>query len=113
MRTPGAVPNLCKADSGLSAMIGILVAISSHLVARYEDTFLYLLSSSAPIVRAQDKGARLLAPPPSLGCLARGRVVRGPWPGPARAGGFKLASVVATASFPLINLPTFILASLS
>ena len=33
MRTPGAVPNLCKADSGLSAMIGImiLVAISSHL----------------------------------------------------------------------------------
>ena len=24
MRTPGAVPNLCKADSGLSAMIGIL-----------------------------------------------------------------------------------------
>ena len=36
MRTPGAVPNLCKADSGLSAMIGILVAISSHLVARYK-----------------------------------------------------------------------------
>ena len=36
MRTPGAVPNLCKADSGLSAMIGILAAISSlaHLVAR-------------------------------------------------------------------------------
>ena len=61
MRTPGAVPNLCKADSGLSAMIGILVAISSHLVARYyEDTFLYLLvSNSAPIVRAQDKGARI------------------------------------------------------
>ena len=30
MRAPGAVPNLCKAasDSGLSAMIGILVAIS-------------------------------------------------------------------------------------
>ena len=69
MRTPGAVPNLCKADSGLSAMIGILVAISSHLVARYyEDTFLYLLlSNSAPIVRAQDKGARILALPPSLG----------------------------------------------
>ena len=42
MRAPGAVPNLCKADSGLSAMIGILVAISSHLVARYEDTFLQL-----------------------------------------------------------------------
>ena len=108
MRAPGAVPNLCKADSGLSlaVMIGILVAISSHLVARYEDTFLYLLSSSAPIVRAQDKGARLLALPPSLGCLARGRVVRGPGP-PG------LASVVATASFPLINLPTFTLASLS
>ena len=64
MRTPGAVPNLCKADSGLSAMIGILVAISSHLVARYEDTFLYLLlSNSAPIVRAQDKGARIFGPP--------------------------------------------------
>ena len=32
MRAQGAVPNLCKADSGLSAMIGILVAmISSHL----------------------------------------------------------------------------------
>ena len=30
MRAPGAVPNLCKADSGLSAMpvIGILAAIS-------------------------------------------------------------------------------------
>ena len=80
MRTPGAVPNLCKADSGLSAMIGILVAISSHLVARYEDTFLYLLlSNSAPIVRAQDKGARILALPPSLGCSARGRVGLGPW----------------------------------
>ena len=36
MRTPRAIPNLCKADSGLSAMIGILVAISSHLVARYK-----------------------------------------------------------------------------
>ena len=35
MRNPRAVPNLCKADSGLSAMIGILVAISSHLVAHY------------------------------------------------------------------------------
>ena len=89
MRTPGAVPNLCKADSGLSAMIGILVAISSHLVARYEDTFLYLLlSNSAPIVRAQDKGARILAAlrashPPLVVVLpvARGRVVRarGPW----------------------------------
>ena len=27
IRNPRAVPNLCKADSGLSAMIGILVAI--------------------------------------------------------------------------------------
>ena len=78
MRTPGAVPNLCKADSGLSAMIGILVAISSHLVARYEDTFLYLLlSNSAPIVRAQDKGARILALPPPLGLFWR----RGAWSG--------------------------------
>ena len=53
MRAPGLSRILCKADSGLSAMIGILVAISSHLVARYEDTFLYLLlSNSAPIVIA-------------------------------------------------------------
>ena len=36
IRDPRAVPNLCKADSGLSAMIGILAAImiSSHLVTR-------------------------------------------------------------------------------
>ena len=45
-----------------------------------QDTFLYLLlSNSAPIVRAQDKGARIFGPPTLLGCLARGRVVRGPW----------------------------------
>ena len=82
-------------------MIGILVAISSHLVARYEDTFLYLLlSNSAPIVRAQDKGARILALPPSLGCFGAG--ARGP-------GSLGLAPVVATASFPLINLPKFYL----
>ena len=31
IRDPRAVPNLCKADSGLSAMFGILAAISSHL----------------------------------------------------------------------------------
>ena len=89
MRAPGLSRILCKADSGLSAMIGILVAISSHLVARYENTFLYLLLSSAPIVRAQAKGARFLALPPSLGVW---RGARGP-----RALG--LASVVATASF--------------
>ena len=60
MRAQGAVPNLCKADSGLSAMIGILVAISSHIVARYEDTFLLLSNTTAiAIVRAQDKGARI------------------------------------------------------
>ena len=111
MRTPGAVPNLCKADSGLSAMIGILVAISSHLVARYEDTFLYLLlSNSAPIVRAQDKGARILALPPSLGCHGFGAGARASLSGP---GALRLAPVVATAFFPLINLPNFILASLS
>ena len=97
IRDPRAVPNLCKADSesGLSAMIGILVAISSHLVApsRYEDTFLYLLlSNSAPSVRAQDKGARILAPPPSLGCFGAG--ARGP-------GALGLAPVVATAFFHL------------
>ena len=101
MRTPGAVPNLCKADSGLSAMIGILVAISSHLVApsRYEDTFLYLLlSNSAPSVSAGDKGARILAPP-SLGCFGAG--ARGP-------GARGLAPVVATA-FSTYKSPNFYL----
>ena len=100
MRTPGAVPNLCKADSGLSAMIGILVAISSHLVARYEDTFLYLLlSNSAPIVRAQDKGARIFGPP-TLPCLF-GAGARGP-------GALGLAPVVATA-FSTYKSPNFYL----
>ena len=43
-----------------------------------QDTFLYLLvSNSAPIVRAQDKGARILARPPSLGLFWRG----GAWSG--------------------------------
>ena len=66
-----------------------------------QDTFLYLLvSNSAPIVRAQDKGARILALPPSLGCFGAG--ARGP-------GSLGLAPVVATASFPLINLPKFYL----
>ena len=45
-----------------------------------QDTFLYLLvSHSAPIVRAQDKGARIWPAHPPLVVLARGRVVRGPW----------------------------------
>ena len=66
-----------------------------------QDTCLYLLvSHSAPIVRAQDKGARILARPPSLGCFGAG--ARGP-------GSLGLAPVVATASFPLINLPKFYL----
>ena len=92
MRTPGAVPNLCKADSGLSAMIGILVAISSHLVARYEDTFLYLLlSNSAPIVRAQDKQRSKNFGPPTLPWLF--------WRGGAWSGGPGLAPVVAAAFF--------------
>ena len=66
-----------------------------------QDTFLYLLvSHSAPIVRAQDKGARILARPPSLGCFGAG--ARGP-------GSLGLAPVAATASFPLINLPKFYL----
>ena len=54
---------------------------------------LYLLvSHSAPIVRAQDKGARILALPPSLGCFGAG--ARGP-------GALGLAPVVATAFFHL------------
>ena len=67
MRTPGAVPNLCKADSGLSAMTGIfkLVAIVTPSGSLQDsDTSLYLLvSNSVPIVRAQDKGARIFGPP--------------------------------------------------
>ena len=51
-------------------------------------------------MRAQDKGARILALPPSLGCFGAG--ARGP-------GSLGLAPVVATASFPLINLPKFYL----
>ena len=39
MRTPGAVPNLCKADSGLSAMFGILAAISSKTPAKSVNCF--------------------------------------------------------------------------
>ena len=111
MRTPGAVPNLCKADSGLSAMIGILVAISSHLrlVARYENTFLYLLlSNSAPIVRAQDKGPRTFGPPTLPWLFWRGD--RDAWSGP---GGPGVGARCGNGLFPLINLPNFILASLS
>ena len=80
MRTPGAVPNLCKADSGLSAMIGILVAISSHLVARYK---ILSCTCSCPIAlrlcERRTKEQELLALPPSesLGCFWRG----GAWPG--------------------------------
>ena len=61
------------------------------------------MSHSAPIGRAQDKGARIFGPPTlPWFVLARGRVVRGPW---------GLVPVVATvtASFPLINLPNFYL----
>ena len=82
---------LCKADSGVSAMIGILAAISSHpgLVARCKIlsyTCSCLVSYSAPIVRAQDKGARIFGGPqglpPSLsGCFASGAGARGPGPG--------------------------------
>ena len=92
-------------------MLGVRVTVtvvadrsSSNIVTpsgSLQDTFLYLLvSHSAPIVRAQDKGARIWPAHPPLVVLARGRVVRGPW---------GLAPVVATASFPLINLPNFYL----
>ena len=105
IRDPRAVPNLCKADSALSAMFWYLGSNIVTSSGSLQDTFLYLLAShSAPIVRAQDKGARILALPPSLGCFGAG--ARGP-------GSLGLAPVVATASFPLINLPNFILVSLS
>jgi hypothetical protein len=101
IRDPRAVPNLCKADSGLSAMFWYLGSNIVTSSGSLQDTFLYLLvSNSAPIVRAQDKGARILALPPSLGCFGAG--ARGP-------GSLGLAPVVATASFPLINLPKFYL----
>ena len=55
--------------------------LSSNIVTSsgsLQDTFLYLLvSHSAPIARAQGKGARILALPPSLGLLWRG----GAWSG--------------------------------
>ena len=58
MRTSGAVPDLYKADSGLSAMIGINMIVTPS--GSLQDTSLSLLvSHSAPIVRAQDKGARI------------------------------------------------------
>ena len=82
---------------GTTVGIHSSVGISSHLVARYEDTFLYLLSSSAPIVRAQDKGAKFLALPPG-----------GAW-----SGGPGVGARCGNGLFPLINLPNFILASLS
>jgi len=95
MRTPGAVPNLCKADSGLSAMIGILVAISSHLVARYK---ILSYTCSCPIAlrlsrcERRTKEQEFLALRPSLGCFGAG--ARGP-------GALGLAPVVATAFFHL------------
>ena len=67
-----------------------------------QDTFLYLLvSNSAPIVRAQDKGARILALPPSLGCFGAGARGHGP-------GALGLAPVVATA-FSTYKSPNFYL----
>ena len=57
------------------------------------------MSHSAPIVRAQDKGARILALPPSLGCFGAG--ARGP-------GALGLAPVVATA-FSTYKSPKFYL----
>ena len=60
IRDPRAVPNLCKADSGLSAMFWYLGSNIVTSSGSLQDTFLYLLvSNSAPIVRAQDKGARI------------------------------------------------------
>ena len=103
MRFPGAVPNLCKADSGLSAMIGILVtvAIWSHLVARYKIPSYTCSCPIALILWARERRTKeqeFLSLPPSLGFW---RGARGPG---ARALG--LASVMATASSPLINLST-------
>ena len=64
IRDPRAVPNLCKADSGLSAMFWYLGSNIVTSSGSLQDTFLYLLvSNSAPIVRAQDKGARIFGPP--------------------------------------------------
>ena len=65
IRDPRAVPNLCKADSGLSAMFWYLGSNIVTSSGSLQDTFLYLLvSNSAPIARAQDKGARIFG----VGC---------------------------------------------
>ena len=110
IKDPRAVPNLCKADSGLPAMFGILAAISSHLVARCK---ILSYTCSCPIAlrlrerRAKEQknfGPPTLEASRALGCFGAG--ARGP-------GSLGLAPVVATASFPLINLPNFTLASLS
>ena len=64
MRAPGLSRILCKADSGLSAMFWYLGSNIVTSSGSLQDTFLYLLvSNSAPIVRAQDKGARIFGPP--------------------------------------------------
>ena len=59
-------------DGDLDVLTGNIVTPSGSL----QDTFLYLLvSNSAPIVRAQDKGGRIFCPPTLLWLfLARGRV---------------------------------------
>ena len=69
MRTPGAVPNLCKADSGLSAMIGILVAISSHLVARYKIPSYTCCNGNTRLVGSQ--GSTETYPSTTRTCITR------------------------------------------
>ena len=101
IRDPRAVPNLCKADSGLSAMFGILAAISSHLVARCK---ILSYTCSCPIAlrlwERRTKEQEFWPAHPPLVCFGAG--ARGP-------GSLGLVPVVATASFPLINLPKFYL----
>ena len=82
-------------------MFGILAAISSHLVARCK--ILSYTCSCPTALRLRERRTKeqeFLALPPSLGCFGAG--ARGPW-------SLGLAPVVATAFFPLINLPKFYL----
>ena len=82
-----------------------VAAISSHLVARCK---ILSYTCSCPIaLRLRERRAKeqeFWPAHPPLVCFGAG--ARGP-------GSLGLAPVVATASFPLINLPNFTLASLS
>ena len=66
-----------------------------------KNPFSRFMSYSAPIVRAQDKGARIFGPgPPALPWF----LARGAW-----SGGPGVGARCGNGLFPLINLPNFYL----